>query len=129
LDLDGAIVSNEYSTLRTRSNLLMEFLRHYCHTPYFQRTCFHSSHGVDVEKMVFKIEEWLTRDVDVPPLPEQWKIAAILSAADRAIEATQAVIDQLQIVKKAIMAELLTRGLPGRHTRFKKTEIGNVPEE
>ena len=25
--------------------------------------------------------------------------------------------------------ELLTRGLPGRHTRFKQTEIGEVPEE
>jgi type I restriction enzyme S subunit len=32
-------------------------------------------------------------------------------------------------VKKAMMAELLTRGLPGRHTRFKQTEIGEVPEE
>jgi type I restriction enzyme S subunit len=27
-----------------------------------------------------------------------------------------------------MMAELLTRGLPGRHTRFKQTEIGEVPE-
>ena len=26
------------------------------------------------------------------------------------------------------MADLLTRGLPGRHTRFKMTEIGEVPE-
>jgi type I restriction enzyme S subunit len=64
----------------------------------------------------------------VPPLGEQRKIAGILSSVDAAIEATQAVIDQLQIVKKAMMAELLTRGLPGRHTRFKETEIGEVPE-
>lgn len=65
----------------------------------------------------------------LPPLPEQRKIAAILSSVDDAIEATQAVIGQLQVVKKAMMAELLTRGLPGRHTRFKQTEIGEVPEE
>lgn len=64
----------------------------------------------------------------LPPLEEQRKIAAILSAVDDAIEVTQAVIDQLQVVKKAMMAELLTRGLPGRHTRFKQTEIGEVPE-
>ena len=50
-DLDGAVVSNEYSTLRTRPSLCMEYLRHYSHTPYFQRTCFHSSHGVDVESL------------------------------------------------------------------------------
>lgn len=127
--LDGAIVSNEYSALRTRPGLLMNFLAHYSHTPYFQRTCFHSSHGVDVEKMIFKIDEWLAREVDLPPVAEQRKIAAILSSVDDAIEATQAVIDQLQVVKKAMMAELLTRGLPGRHTRFKQTEIGEVPEE
>jgi type I restriction enzyme S subunit len=64
-----------------------------------------------------------------PPLPEQRKIAAILSSVDEAVESTQAVIDQLGVVKKAMMAELLTRGLPGRHTRFKQTEIGEVPEE
>lgn len=128
-DLDGAVVSNEYSTLRATALLSMDYLKHYCHTPYFQRTCFHSSHGVDVEKMIFKIEEWLAREVDLPPLPEQRKIAAILSSADEAIEATQAVIDQLQVVKKAMMAELLTRGIPGRHTKFKMTEIGEVPEE
>ena len=64
----------------------------------------------------------------VPPLGEQRKIAAILSSVDDAIEATQAVIDQLQVVKKAMMAELLTRGLPGRHSCFKTTEIGLIPE-
>jgi type I restriction enzyme, S subunit len=65
----------------------------------------------------------------LPPLPEQKKIAAILSSVDAAIEATEAVIEQLQVVKKAMMVELLTRGIPGRHTQFKMTEIGEVPEE
>jgi type I restriction enzyme S subunit len=74
-------------------------------------------------------EDLLGLTVLVPPLGEQRKIAAILSSVDDAIEATQAVIEQLQVVKKAMMAELLTRGLPGRHTRFKMTEIGEVPEE
>ncbi|MCC7064643.1 MAG: restriction endonuclease subunit S [Planctomycetes bacterium] len=128
-ELDGAIVSNEYSTLKPRAGLLLDFLRHYSNTPYFQRTCFHSSHGVDVEKMIFKIGEWLVRRVDRPPIGEQRKIAAILSAVDDATEATQAIIDQLRFVKKAMMAELLTRGLPGRHTQFKQTEAGEIPHD
>jgi restriction endonuclease S subunit len=65
----------------------------------------------------------------LPPLPEQRKIAAILSSVDEAIEGTQAVIDQLQVVKKAMMADLLTRGIPGCHKKFKQTEIGEVPAE
>jgi type I restriction enzyme S subunit len=65
----------------------------------------------------------------LPPNKEQRKIAAILCSLDEAIESTQAVINQLGVVKKAMMAELLTRGLPGRHSKFKMTEIGEVPEE
>lgn len=70
-----------------------------------------------------------TIPISLPPLPEQRKIAAILSSADEAIEATQAVIDQVQVVKKGLMQELLTKGLPGRHKKFKQTEIGQIPEE
>jgi type I restriction enzyme S subunit len=66
--------------------------------------------------------------IPTPGLLEQRKIAAILSSVDEAIEATQSVIDHLGVLKKAMMAELLTRGLPGRHTKFKQTEIGQVPE-
>lgn len=74
-------------------------------------------------------EKLLNLPVPCPPLVEQRKIAAILSSVDDAIEATQAVIDQLQVVKKAMLAELLTRGLPRRHTRFKQTETGRMPDD
>lgn len=65
----------------------------------------------------------------LPPLPEQRKIAAILSSVDNAIKKTKAVIEQTKVVKKALMQELLTRGIPGRHKKFKKTAIGVIPEE
>ena len=64
----------------------------------------------------------------VPGYVEQERIAAILSSIDDAIEKAQAVIDQVQVVKRGLMQELFTRGLPGRHKRFKQTEIGEVPE-
>ena len=63
----------------------------------------------------------------IPPLPEQMKIAAILSSVDDAIQATQAVIDQTRRVKQGLMQQLLTRGIG--HTRFKQTEIGEIPED
>jgi len=65
----------------------------------------------------------------VPPISEQRKIVAVLSAVDETIAANQAVIGQLQVVKNAMLADLLARGIPGRHGRFRVTEIGELPEE
>lgn len=83
------------------------------------------SHGL----LNVKPGEFLALPVPLPSLTEQRKIAAILSSVDEAIEKTEAVIAQLDVVKKAMLEELLTRGIPGRHSRFKQTEIGEVPEE
>jgi len=68
-------------------------------------------------------------EILLPPLPEQRKIAAILLSVDNAIEKTRAVIEQTKVLKKGLMRELLTRGIPGRHKKFKKTPIGVIPEE
>jgi type I restriction enzyme S subunit len=46
----------------------------------------------------------------IPSLPEQKKIAAILSSVDEAIASTQAVIDQTRKVKHGLLQQLLTRG-------------------
>ncbi len=67
-----------------------------------------------------------TMDVVLPPLPEQRKIAAILSSVDEAIQTTEAVIEQTRRVKEGLLQDLLTRGIG--HTRFKQTEIGEIPE-
>ena len=61
----------------------------------------------------------------LPPLPEQKKIATILSSVDDTIQATQAVIEQIRRVKQGLLLQLLTRGIG--HTRFKQTEIGEIP--
>ena len=47
--------------------------------------------------------------VGVPSLPEQRKIAAILSSVDDATEKTQAIIDQVQVVKRGLMQDLFAR--------------------
>ena len=61
-----------------------------------------------------------------PPLPEQKKIASILTSVDEVIETTQRQIDKLQDLKKATMNELLTKGIG--HTDFKDSELGKIPK-
>jgi type I restriction enzyme S subunit len=62
----------------------------------------------------------------LPPLPEQKKIASILTSVDEVIETTQKQIDKLQDLKKATMNELLTKGIG--HTEFKDSELGRIPK-
>lgn len=67
--------------------------------------------------------------VSLPPLREQQRITEILGSVDQAMNTTRQVIDQTRQVKSALMQELLTRGLPGQHTRFKQTPLGEIPED
>lgn len=62
-------------------------------------------------------------EVLIPPLNEQHRIAEILSSVDASIQATQAVIEQAERVKRGLMEELLTGGLGSE-----AIERGEVPE-
>jgi type I restriction enzyme S subunit len=64
--------------------------------------------------------------LSLPPLPEQKKIAEILSTVDQAIEKVDKGIEKTQKLKKGLMQELLTKGIG--HKEFKDTEIGRIPK-
>lgn len=125
-DLAGSIVSNEYAILGAQPTIDLNFLNHLAHSIYFQQTCFHSSVGVHVEKMIFKLDRWLRWDFDLPPLSEQRRIAEILSTWDRAIETVEALTANARAQKKALMQNLLTakKRLPGFSEHWDKLRIG-----
>ncbi|HEC87330.1 MAG TPA: hypothetical protein ENI49_05645, partial [Thermoplasmatales archaeon] len=59
--------------------------------------------------------------IPLPPLPEQRKIAEILSTVDNAIQKVDEAIAKTEGLKKGLMQELLTKGIG--HKEFKDTEI------
>ena len=65
--------------------------------------------------------------INIPTIKEQEKIASILSTVDEQIDNVDALIEKNKQLKKGLMQILLTKGIG--HTKFKKTEIGEIPEE
>jgi type I restriction enzyme, S subunit len=85
-------------------------------------TIFHITQG-DMEK----------RKILIPPLPEQQKIARVLSAWDKAIEKTEQLIAQKQQLKKGLMQQLLTGKVRFkefvRSKKMKKTKLRMIPDD
>jgi len=65
-------------------------------------------------------------NLPLPPLPEQKKIASILTTVDDKISSIENQIQQTEQLKKGLMEKLLTEGIG--HTEFKDTKIGRMPE-
>ena len=66
-------------------------------------------------------------EICLPDFEEQEKIAEILSTADETIQKVNEEITLTEKLKKGLMQTLLTKGIG--HTKFKMTEIGEIPEE
>jgi type I restriction enzyme S subunit len=65
-------------------------------------------------------------NIPVPPLPEQQKIAEILSTVDDKIEIIDQQIIQTQELKKGLTQRLLTEGIG--HSEFKDSPLGMIPK-
>lgn len=107
-ELDGAVVSNEYAVLLSDGEIDLRFLRYLSETRYFQQTCFHSSIGVHVEKMIFKTDQWLNWPFNIPPLAQQQHIVQVLDTASREVASIAEQVRVLKREKAALMAQLLT---------------------
>jgi type I restriction enzyme S subunit len=124
-ELDGAIASTGYCILRCdKAKADPGFLYSFLITDHFTARMAGLERGASYPAV---------RDSDVtaswlplPPLPEQKKIAHILSTVQRSIEAQERIIQTTTELKKALMHKLFTEGL--RHEPQKQTEIGPVPE-
>ena len=78
-----------------------------------------------------RVPTWFfTEELTVPDfsLAEQRAIAAVLDAIDDTIERTEAVIAATEELRRALLHELLTRGVPGWHSEWRNVPgIGTVP--
>lgn len=70
-------------------------------------------------------------EIAIPPLPEQRKIAEVLSTWDKAIEKQTLLVEKLELRKKGLMQQLLTgkKRLPGFNGKWEKEKLGKLFDE
>ena len=115
-DLAGVLIDNEKHDIK--------FLAYQLGIDSIQQYVAMNKRGATIKGITRDCLEQIR--LNVPPLPEQKKIAHILSTVQRAIEAQERIIQTTTELKKALMHKLFTEGL--RHEPQKQTEIGPVPE-
>jgi type I restriction enzyme S subunit len=123
--IKNLILSPQTTYYRLSPKISSTFLYYFFQSDYFQKQLFKMGKqstrdyiGIIAQKSLFLI---------LPSLKEQQKIASILSTVDELVHKTEQIIEQTQRFKKGMMQRLLTKGI--RHTKFKKTELGEIPEE
>jgi restriction endonuclease S subunit len=124
---DEGIVSPAYTICTPKDGILSKYAKYLFKFQPLINVFRGYSQGLVNDTLNLKFESFSQIEIILPPIQEQKKIAAILCSVDDGIQATQAVIDQTRRVKQGLMQQLLTRGIG--HTRFKQTEIGEIPEE
>lgn len=122
-DFDG-ISSTDILVFRAAERCESNFLKYLIHSDEFIDYAKSTTSGVQHPRTSWPSLRKF--QLSLPPLPEQKKIAHILSTVQRAIEAQERIIQTTTELKKALMHKLFTKGL--RNEPQKQTEIGPVPE-
>ena len=107
--LDKSIVSNEYMICIGNENLTAEFLTLLSKTQKLKRDFFLSSYGVDIEKLVFDVNDWKKRSLIFPNKNEQKKISDFFIALDTLITLHQRKYDKLVAIKKSMLEKMFPR--------------------
>ena len=119
----GVAINQDLKAIYPKKNLLTDFLRYW----FYNNAEFIESLGSGSTVKGIRLEILKSLNFLLPPLPEQRKIADILSTVDDKIAVIDEQIAQTQQLKKGLMQRLLTRGIG--HTEFKDSPLGRIPAE
>ncbi len=122
----NVLLSGKMTALRVNDKFSSDFLTYALCQEEAQNHLKANTTGMASSQTNFTHDALLRVPILSPPLPEQKKIASILTSVDEVIENTQKQIDKLQDLKKATMNELLTKGIG--NTEFKDSELGRIPK-
>jgi len=120
--------SNHITRIRVDENKIVpEWLLYHLiklrQSGYFSQIC-----ARHVGQAGIRNDQVLKIQIPLPPLPEQHRIATILTTVDDAIQRSRQAAAETERLKAGVMQELMTKGIG--HTEFKEDEdVGTVPKE
>ena len=124
-------ISRDVARIRLNETSIPEYILQYLKYERYLHYLINKSVGTTRKELSIHILRKLT--ISIPPLPEQKKIAEILSTWDHAIERTETLIMEKENLKKGLMQQLLTGKVRFREfvkkEGFKDTKIGRIPED
>lgn len=103
------------------------FLAQLCHTHQVMGYAIRTASGTKMPRTSWHMLSMCP--ILLPPPLEQAKIAAVLRAVDEAMERSRGVLAQTRTLRQALLHTLLTRGLPGKHTKFRTVRLGDLYAE
>lgn len=130
----SAIVQEEYNNsnlnsqtawIRCKEHSDFRFIFFQLNSAKFIGRILAKTNGTALQQLTIKDLKGLR--LSLPPLPEQQKIAEILSTVDEQISATERIIEKSKELKKGLMQKLFSEGIG--HTEFKDTKIGRIPKD
>ena len=137
VELDGAVVSNEYNIFVPQKGTNINMFNLMMQLPHYKRLFYLMSDGVHIEKLLFKTDDWMRRSLAMPSLEEQEKIASILTTQDKVIELEQQKIEEIMKVKRFFLEKMFPKkGQTVPEIRFKgftgpweQRKLGELPEK
>ena len=107
--LDKAIVSNEHLVIGDNKEIKTEFWALIARRPEMYEKFFLSSYGVDIEKMVFDVFDWKTRDVVIPGIDEQTAISNFFKNIDQNITLSRRKYEKTQTLKNVLLSKMFPK--------------------
>ena len=118
-------IQRSVALIRLDNTVLPEYCYQYFTFSKFQDSLTSGSQGL--AQVGVYLAELGKKIIPVPPLNTQQKITSILMSVDEAIKKTDQIIKKTEELKAGLIDELLEGGVG--HTKFKKTNVGKIPED
>ena len=124
------IVSPAYTIVTPLKGVSPLFLSYLIKRPRLIYEFWTHSQGLVEDTLNCKYKDFAQITITIPSLPEQRKIAALLSLIDERIEVQNAIIKEQEALKAALLRRLFDRTLrfPEFTDEWKKVKLGEVAE-